>query len=216
MERKESSARSFGSEKTSSEQSLIDALHIEEGEVIHQFTDETKSLKSLGSSHGMIRRSKRTDENSTDGLVGDGGEVGDGDLANGVVRGEDARDDDGIAGDVYGEGGHDGIDGQTNSDENGGNGPNVTITVDTNDPYTDGYPDNQSESTHDTVVPESEPQAPHMSLSSLQDEVRLVATEVLSRPKSGRTLVEDAEMAAFLLMERMQGLLDPALAGELS
>ena len=219
LERKESSTRSFGSEKTSSEQSLIDALHIEEGEDIHQFTEETKSLKSLGSSHGMVRRSKRTNEDLTDGVVGDESEVGNGDLANGVVR--DTADDtlgDGIAGDVYGEGGHDGIiDGRTYSDGNDGNGPNITITVDANDPsHIDGHLDNLCESTNETVglVPATEPQAAHMSLSSLQDEVRLVATEVLSRPKSGRTLVEDAQMATFLLMERMQGLLDPSLAVE--
>ena len=218
LERKESSTRSFGREKTSSAQSLIDALHIEEGEVIHQFTDESKSLKSLGSSHGIVCRSKRTDENLTDGVIGDESEAGNGDLANGVVLGDDTvGDNDGIAGgDVYGEGGHDGIDDQTYSDDNGGNGPNITFTVDTNDPYTDSRADNQCESINETVglVPATEPQAPHMSLSNLQDEVRLVATEVLSRPKSGRTLVEDAEMATFLLIERMQGLLDPTLAVE--
>jgi hypothetical protein len=218
LEREALETRSFRSEKTSSEQSLIDALHIQEGEVIHQLTEETKSLKSLGSSHGMVRRSKRTDE--TGGVVGGGSEIADGDLGHGEERGEDAGDgilgSDGIPGD--GGYGDDGDYGQTYSDGSEANGPSITITVDTKD--TDGHSDNHLENVNQTVstigmLPPTELQAPHMSLSSLQDEVRLVATEVLSRPKSGRTLVEDAEMATFLLMERMQGLLDPALAGEM-
>jgi hypothetical protein len=219
LEREALETRSFRSEKTSPEQSLIDALHIQEGEVIHQLTEETKSLKSLGSSHGMVRRSRRTDD--TDGVVGGGSEIADGDLGHGEGLGEDAGDgilgSDGIPGDggydIVGDGVHgddDGDYGQTYSDGSDGNGPSITITVDTKDTDTDGQSDNQL-----GLVPPTELQAPHMSLSSLQDEVRLVATEVLSRPKSGRTLVEDAEMATFLLMERMQGLLDPALAGEM-
>ncbi len=226
MGRKDSDAGT----KTSSEQSLVDALHIQEGESIHQLTDETKSLKSLGSSDGVVHRNGRIDENLRDGGADGESAVADGGLANGMVDGDDdggdgTVDDFGDDGDVdgygvasdgvYDDGGHDEGDGYPYTKDDG-DGPNISITVDTEDAYADGHP----ESTKQTVptidlVPATEPQAPHMSLSSLQDEVRLVATAVLSRPKSGRILAEDAEMATFLLLERMQGLLDPALAGEL-
>jgi hypothetical protein len=209
---------------------------MQDGESIHQLTDETKSLKSLGSSDGVVHKSGSIDENLRDGGVGGESKISDGGLANGMVHGDDDGGDgilggDDFGGDDFGDGGadfgvtSDGDDGGTYGDghpysEDDGDGPNISITSDTKDPYSDGHPDYHHESTKQTmptidVVPATEPQAPHMSLSSLQDEVRLVATEVLSRTKSGRILAADAEMATFLLLERMQGLLDPRLAGEL-
>jgi hypothetical protein len=232
LERKDSETRSLRNEKTSSTHSLIDALSMQDGESIHQLTDETKSLKSLGSSDGVVHKSGSIDENLRDGGVGGESKISDGGLANGMVHGDDDGGDGILGGDDFGDGGagfgvtsdgSDSHDGGTYGDghpysEN--DGPNVSITSDTKDPYSDGHPDYHHESTKQAmptidVVPATEPQAPHMSLSSLQDEVRLVATEVLSRPKSGRILAADAEMATFLLLERMQGLLDPRLAGEL-
>ena len=198
---------------------------MQDGESIHQLTDETKSLKSLGSSDGVVHKSGSIDENLRDGGVGGESKISDGGLANGMVHGDGI-----LSGDDFGDGGSgygvtsDGDDGGTYGDGHPyseDDGPNISITSDTKDPYSDdGHPDYHHESTKQAmptidVVPATEPQAPHMSLSSLQDEVRLVATEVLSRPKSGRILAADAEMATFLLLERMQGLLDPRLAGEL-
>ena len=210
LTRKDSEARSLRSGKTFSEHSLIDALSIQDGESIHHLTDETKSLKSLGSSHGVVRGTGRIDETLRDGAVDSETSFQDGHLSNDMEHG----DGDSYFGDDDGSGEY-----GVTSDGNGGDGDsysehkeNIKISNDIPYSYTDGQPDDQGTTqimpTID-VAPATELQAPHISLSSLQDEVRLVATAVLSRPKSGRTLEEDAEMATFLLLERMQGLLDP-------
>ncbi|CAB3984771.1 Hypothetical predicted protein, partial [Paramuricea clavata] len=188
LERKDSETRSLRNRRTSSTHSLIDALSIQNGESIHQLTDETKSLKSLGSSDGVVHKSGSIDENLKDGGVSGESKITDGGLANGMVHG-----DGGILGD----------------DDFGDGGAGFGV-------ISDDYHHESTKQAMPTidVVPATEPQVPHMSLSSLQDEVRLVATEVLSRPKSGRILAADAEMATFLLLERMQGLLEPRLAAE--
>ena len=220
LTRNDSETRSSRSGKTLSERSLIDALSIQDGDSVHRLTGETKSLKSLGSSHGVVCRSGGMDENLVDGA----GECGiqDGHLGDGTEHGDDddgvygiKSDDDGVCGITSDGGGVDGITSDINGDPYSQDGANIDVTNDIPD---SGQQDYQHEGTEPVmptidVVPATEPQAPHMSLSSLQDEVRLVATAVLSRPKSGRTLAEDAEMATFLLLERMQGLLDPALKG---
>ena len=201
------------SEKTSSEYSLIDALNIEDGESIHELTDETRSLKSLGSSHGLMERSMKINENLKNVGIGDE-EVSDGSLKNGMICDGNVDDDgsEGFAADVKdGEGRY----GESYSNsEKDGDIPTINIPS-----GTDGDLNYHHDNTMPTIDVEpatpSHQEQPHMSLSNLQDEVRLVATQVLSRPKSGRTLAEDAEMATFLLLERMQGLLGPSPTGEI-
>ena len=211
LTRNDSEARSSRNGKTLSERSLIDALSIQDGDSVHYLTDETKSLKSLGSSHGVVRRGGGIDENLVDG-VGECG-IRDGHLGDDIEHGDD--DDDGVYGIKSDDGGVDGITSDINGDPYGQDGANIDVTNDIPDSGEQDYQHEGTEPVMPTidVVPATEQQAPHMSLSSLQDEVRLVATAVLSRPKSGRTLAEDAEMATFLLLERMQGLLDPTLKG---
>ena len=210
LTRNDSEARSSRNGKTLSERSLIDALSIQDGDSVHYLTDETKSLKSFGSSHGVVRRGGGIDENLVDG-VGECG-IQDGHLGDDIEHGDD---DDGVCGITSDDGGVDGITSDINGDPYGQDGANIDVTNDIPDSGEQDYQHEGTEPVMPTidVVPATEQQAPHMSLSSLQDEVRLVATAVLSRPKSGRTLAEDAEMATFLLLERMQGLLDPTLKG---
>ena len=66
------------------------------------------------------------------------------------------------------------------------------------------------------ALPPSSPKTPHISLSNLQDEVNLVAEQVLSRPQSGRFLSEDAQAATALLMERIEELLGPVKIGKMT
>lgn len=228
---------SIKSNESFSEHSLVNALSIQDGDSVHQFTDETRSLKSLGSTKGPVHRTDGMDERlRNDGAVVPSKTV-DGDLVNGMVdgaigdgycvtSGDDGSrysDDitDGAGHDIGSDGEDDGIaivingggDGSRDSDGYNvteGDGPSICISEARN-PNAVGHP--EATLPDPAVAPEL--QAPHLSLSSLQDEVRLVATQVLSRPKSGRTLTEDAEMATFLLLERMQGLLGPAVTGKL-
>lgn len=189
------------SSKTSNEHSLIDALSLQDEECIDGQNDETKSLKSLGSYGGV------TGVNWRDGGLPEENKSGDGDLENSVVHGDGNGSFPG--GDTFfgvTDDYNNVSDGGTINGVDCGDGPVISITSDAE----------LHETTIPTIAlaPEAELQVPHMTLSSLQEEVRLVATEVLSRPKSGRVLAEDAKMATFLFLERMQGLLDPTLEGE--
>lgn len=213
LERKNSSeARSLRSERTISEYSLIDALDIQDGESLHWLKDETLSLRSFGSADGVVQKTGGIDERASSGGFADGDTVKD------MVHG-----DDGVSGGVIGGGGDAGVlrdgaitDVHDTSDENDGDVVSLRIGGDKEEFYTDdnsGDLESTKQMPKNDLVPVPGQQTPHISLSSLQNEVRLVAEEVLSRPTSGRILAEDAEIATFLLMKRIEALLGPALTG---
>lgn len=216
MERKNSSdARSLRSERTISEHSLIEALDIQDGESLHWLEDETLSLRSFGSPDGVVQKTRRIDKRAS----GDG--FSDGDLVKDMVHGGDEVSGGVIGGDddagVLRDGGN--ADVHDTGDENDRDVLGLSTGDNKEEFYADGH-SGDLESTKQTMsnidlVPVPEQQTPHISLSCLQNEVRLVAEEVLSRPTSGRILAEDAEIATFLLMERMEELLGPALTGML-
>lgn len=75
----------------------------------------------------------------------------------------------------------------------------------------DGQP--PTVSSIDQELPTLSHDAPHITLSNFQEETRVIATEVLARPTSGSVLDDDAKLATYLLLERMQILLDPKIPG---